>query len=102
MSVKPALDIKSLAAKLAGIGQRLLPYRLPAFLLFVALLYVFLLLHISSLSNTQPSESTVSSQVKAARLPRIDQSVIKQLQSLQDNSVSVRSLFNQARNNPFQ
>ncbi len=72
------------------------------FLLFVALLYGFVLLRISNLSNLQPPEEAVNSQVKAAALPHIDQSVVNQLQSLQNNSVNVQALFNQARNNPFQ
>lgn len=102
MSVKPTLDTKSLTVKLTGLGRKLRPYRLPAFLLFVALLYGFLLLRINNLANTQPAQDTVTSQVKAAKLPHIDQTVVKQLHSLQDNSVSVQSLFDQARNNPFQ
>lgn len=102
MSTKPTLTINTLLAKLNGLGKRLRPYRLLAFLLFVALLYGFVLLRINSLSNLQPSEDAVSSQVKAAKLPHIDQSVVNQLQSLQNNSVSVQALFDQARSNPFQ
>jgi hypothetical protein len=102
MSVKPNLSTSSLVVKLTGAGQRLRPYRLPFFLLFIALLYGFLLLRISDLANMQPSQDTVTSQVKAAKLPRIDPTVVKQLHSLQDNSVNVQSLFDQARNNPFQ
>jgi hypothetical protein len=60
------------------------------------------LLRINTLGSTQPSSDAVTSQVQAARIPHIDQSVVRQLQSLQDNSVSVKSLFNQARANPFQ
>jgi hypothetical protein len=65
------------------------------------LLYGFLLLRISDLANMQPSQDSVTSQVKAARLPHIDPAVVKQLHSLQDNSVNVQSLFDQVRNNPF-
>jgi hypothetical protein len=77
-------------------------YRTVFFLAFVAVLYGILLLHINSLDNQQPSDQAVNSQVKAANVPRIDQAVVRQIQSLQDNSVSVQSLFDQARNNPFQ
>lgn len=102
MSTKPKLTTKALLAKLNGLGKRLRPYSLLVFLLFVALLYGFVLLRISNLSNLQPPEEAVNSQVKAAALPHIDQSVVNQLQSLQNNSVNVQALFNQARNNPFQ
>ncbi len=73
-----------------------------AFLLFVAVIYGFVLLRAGSLSQTEPSSNAVTSQVKAAQLPHIDKKVVKQLESLQDNSVSVKALFDQARSNPFQ
>lgn len=77
-------------------------YSLAAFVVFVVLIYGFLLLRIHSLSAAQPTADQVSSQVRSARIPHIDQSVVQQLQSLQDNSVNVQALFDQARNNPFQ
>lgn len=77
-------------------------YSLLIFLVFIGLVYGFVLFRIHSLATIQPSSDAVSSQVKAARIPHIDQPVVRQLQSLQDNSVSVQTLFNQARNNPFQ
>jgi hypothetical protein len=95
-------NIKNLAAKGVVALKQIQRYSFMLFLAFVLLLYGFILLRISSLSNVQPSNDAVSGQVKAARIPHIDQSVVKQLQSLQDNSVSVQSLFDQARNNPFQ
>ena len=66
------------------------------------MLYGFVLLRINSLSNAQPSPESVTSQVKAARVPRIEQSVVNQLESLHDNSVNVQTLFNETRSNPFQ
>jgi hypothetical protein len=95
---KPA----DLLEKLSIILKKSRRYSLLIFLVFVGLIYGFVLFRIHSLSTAQPSETAVSSQVKAARIPRIDQSVVRQLQTLQDNSVSVQALVNQARSNPFQ
>lgn len=99
---KPKFDLRSLAdaivAKLEGARR----YSFVIFIVIVALLYSFLVLRINSLSSSQPTADAVSKQVKAARVPHIDQSVIDQLQSLQDNNVSVKSLFDSARSNPFQ
>lgn len=77
-------------------------FSLIIFLLFIACVYGFVIVRINVLNNAQPSPDAVSSQVKADRIPHIDQSVVRQLQALQDNSVNVQALFNQARNNPFQ
>jgi len=97
---------KAQLQKVVGRLNELLPvarrYALAGFIVFVALVYGIVLLRLNSLNNQQPTEDQVTSQVKAARIPHIDQSVVQQLQSLQDHSVSVQALFDQARNNPFQ
>lgn len=77
-------------------------YSFTLFIVFVVCLYGFLLFRVNNLSNAQPKTEDVNKQVNAAAIPHIDQAVVKQLQSLQDNSVSVQSLFDQARSNPFQ
>ena len=99
-SKKP--DMKSLRAQASLELEKARRFSAVGFIVLVALLYGFVLLRISSLSNAQPSEDSISGQVKAARVPHIDQSVVDQLESLHDNSVSVQALFNEARNNPFQ
>lgn len=77
-------------------------YRVIGFIVLVALLYGFLLTRINTLSNLEPTEEAVIEQVKAAKVPRIDDEIVQQLESLEDNSVSVQTLFNEARSNPFQ
>lgn len=101
MNIKK-LDMKSLAAKAAGDVEKLRRFSLLLFIGFVALLYGFILFRINSLSNTDPSSESVTSQVQAAQVPHIDEATVKQLESLQNNSVNVQTLFNEARSNPFQ
>lgn len=95
-------DIKSLIERAGRFAQKISRYNLAIFISFTALLYIFVLFRINSLNNEQPSVDAVNNQVKAAQIPHIDQSVVKQLESLRDNSVSVQTLFNQARDNPFE
>ncbi|HEY5152554.1 MAG TPA: hypothetical protein VII55_01125 [Candidatus Saccharimonadales bacterium] len=99
---KPKFNIGEPLEKVGSVLRQVRHYGFALFLLFVALIYGFVLLRINTLGNAQPSSDAVTSQVQAARIPHIDQPVVQQLQSLQDNSVSVKSLFNQARANPFQ
>lgn len=94
-------DLKSLLAAAnrdLAIARR---FSVVGFVVFVALLYGFLFTRINDLSDVQPSNDSVTGQVQAAGVPHIDESVVKQLESLHDNSVNVRTLFNQARSNPF-
>ncbi len=95
-SLKP--DFEKLTASLLKLKR----YSFIIFLVLVAATYGFVLLRINSLSHIEPTEDAVNSQVQAAKIPKIDQSVVAQLKSLQDNSVSVKSLFDQERTNPFQ
>jgi len=85
-----------------GYLQQAERYSLILFIGLVVIVYGFVLFRINSLNNAQPSEATISSKVEAGKTLRIDPKVVQQLQSLQDNSVSVKTLFNQARDNPFQ
>jgi hypothetical protein len=99
---KPSLNLKDSLDKLMVGLRRVQRFSVLIFIVFIVLLYGFVLTRINNLSSAQPSEDAVSSQVKAAKLPHIDQTVVNQLQTLQDNSVNVQTLFSQARNNPFQ
>jgi hypothetical protein len=102
MNEKKPLDVKNIKSQGLNLLAIVTRYKLVVFLVFVAILYGFLWLRISSFSSAQPSTTEVSSQVQAAQIPHIDKTVVQQLQGLQDNSVSVKSLFDQARSNPFQ
>jgi hypothetical protein len=94
------------AASLKQAGSRSLAalsrYAVILFFVLVAGVYGFVVLRINSLSNAQPSDSDVAAQSTATPVPRIDPKVAQQLQDLEDNSVNVQTLFEQARNNPFQ
>src|SRR4051812_14676305 len=102
MSNTPKFSISDLQSKASDSGRKLRPYSFVIFIVFTVLVYGFVLMRINTLSNLQPTEDAVSSQAKAAPLLSIDPAVINQIQALQDNSVSVQTLFNDARNNPFQ
>jgi hypothetical protein len=96
-----AIGLRPVITKLGEYGRKLQPYTLIAFVLFAAALYGFVLLQINALSNQEPTEDAINTQVKTAKLSTIDPAVVKQLQTLQDRSVSVSTLFEDARNNPF-
>lgn len=95
--LNPAKLKSQSAALLAGLGK----YKVAMFLIFVVLIYGFVWLRITDYNTAQPSSGQVNNLVQAASAPHIDPTVLKQIQGLQDNSVNVQALFNQARNNPF-
>ena|SRR5579862_8777851 len=68
--------------------------------LLILLVYIFVVFRISQLSNAEPTAEQTSS--TASLIPKINQNAINQIQSLENNSPQVHTLFEQARNNPFQ
>lgn len=95
MEIPPYL--KKLGPQLRRL-QRYLP--LAVFLAFV-LICGGLVMQIGNLSRQEPSEDAVTEKLSSIKTPRIDNATLNKIQQLQDQNVDVKSLFDQARNNPF-
>lgn len=76
-------------------------YRVLIFFLIVGAVYGYVVFMIGNLSSAEPSPTTQDSSAANIRVPKVDQSVVRQLETLRDNNVSVQTLFEQARDNPF-
>ena len=72
------------------------------FALLLAVVYGFVLYRIQAAEAAQPTQTQISSQLESISTPHIDPSVVQQMLSLQDHSVNVKTLFDEARQNPFQ
>jgi hypothetical protein len=77
-------------------------FKLAFFIGPVILVYVFIVFRGSQLSSATASQASIASQSKNLSYPQINPTTISSINQLQDNSVNVQSLFNQARQNPFQ
>lgn len=77
-------------------------YRVVLFGLFLLAVYGYLGFQIFRLTTASPSADSVSGQLTVIQSPRVDTRAVDELKKLQDNSVEVKALFDQARNNPFQ
>ena len=86
----------------AAFANRIGRYRLVLFVVIVAGIYGYIVFTINSLSHAEPTPDQISSQTSPIKATKIDPKVIQQLQQLQDNSVSVKALFIETRDNPFQ
>ncbi len=94
------IDLGSIGKSFKTTSKKVLRFRVPLFLVLVLGLYGFLVFRTYSLMDIAP-DSTVESTAKTSRA-HIDEDVAKKIQELQDNSVNVQKVFNDARNNPFQ
>jgi cell division protein FtsB len=96
------LDSITIKASLSRAARAARKYILPMFLVFLLSIYGFLAWRIVVLNQVQPDQSAVATKLKTAGVPRIDQDALDKIQKLQDNSVGVQTLFDKARNSPFQ
>jgi hypothetical protein len=96
------LDLKKFNAAGKSIFARLRRYAGFMFLIGVLCIYGFLVLRISTLARTEPSDDEVAAQMSTVKRLKIDQSSIDKIQQLQDQNIAVKSIFEIARDNPFQ
>lgn len=102
MSDTPNKSKQSLGSQLAPIGAFFMHYLALWFVLLLAAVYGFVLYNIQAAVTAEPSQSSIDAKVQSTATPHVDSKVVEQMQSLQDHSVSVQTLFDQARSNPFQ
>ena len=86
----------------SGTLNNLKRYKVVIFALLMTGVYGYVIVNISSFANAQPTPEQVALQTSPIKSTKIDKKIVAQLQHLQDNSVNVKTLFDEARNNPFQ
>lgn len=96
------IDFKSIASlgkKYFGIVQKHLAF---IFVLVVLLSYVFVVWKISSLATVEPTPEEESAALAATAIPKVNKKAVAQIEALESTNAELHSLFEQARNNPFQ
>ena len=73
------------------------------FIFIIGLLFIasFFVLRINQYSKMEPSDDAIEQKLQTVQRPKVDQTVLGKIQQLQDQNVQVKTLFDQARDNPF-
>lgn len=100
MSKDIKLDLKSLEALPKKFSSKAGRHASFAGVMLVLLVYLFVVWRISQLATAEPPEDTTV--LIQTSIPKVDKKAIDQIQTLEQNNTEVHSLFNNARNNPFQ
>lgn len=95
-------NLSDLQDKALELVEKAKHYTALLFCVFIAILYGFVVYRVQVLNASEPDPTDVTKQSQTASVPHIDPKVLNQLQQLQDNSVTVQTLFNDGRSNPFQ
>lgn len=96
------LDFKAILPKIkkyTAVVQKHLAF---IFVIVVLLSYVFVVWKISSLATVEPTPEEEAAALAATTIPKVNKNAISQIEALESSNAEVRSLFEQARNNPFQ
>lgn len=99
---KMNIDSTSLQKQLRQLLHFINTSRSLIFFVILTSLYGYIVWRINILSNAPPSQTDIDIAQQSVPRPKISDSTIDKLTNLQDNSVRVKALFNEARQNPFQ
>ena len=88
-----------LLASLSKFTKRYSKHAAFAAILVVLLVYILVVFKINSLSKVEPAAQTPGN---TNLIPKVNQKSIERIRSLELHNTHIRSLFEEARNNPFQ
>lgn len=95
------LDINKFLSKLSPLLDFLKKYAVFIFVIFMLIIFSFLVFRINQFSKVSPSESDLTDKLKTVQRPKIDQKIVDKILELESQNIKVQSLFEQARNDPF-
>lgn len=96
------LDLKQIKPLLNSVSRRLSGRMVFIAIVSVLLAYVFVVWRISVLTTAEPSPEAVDAALAETKIPKVNEEAVRQIQSLEQSSSQIKSLFDKARNNPFQ
>lgn len=96
------IDLKNLPTKLVAAANWLKKYTLFICILLVLSIYLFLVWQIRHYATIEPSQTDVINKLNELNAPKLDQDAVNKVLQLEDQNIEVRTLFEEARQNPFQ
>ncbi|MBI1857107.1 hypothetical protein HY003_02870 [Candidatus Saccharibacteria bacterium] len=64
-------------------------------------IYAFLIMRVNTLVQTEPTTVQLDNRLKDIKRTKINKSAIDNIERLKDQNIEVKSLFEHARDNPF-
>lgn len=92
-------DIKNQFAGLAAKAKGSINFIL---VMSVLLSFVFIVIRVNLHAQIEPTESELNQKLQNLQQSKIDEEAIKRIQELESTNVDVKTLFKEARDNPFQ
>ncbi len=101
MEEKKSFNFNEIKDQINGIVQLLNKNKIYIFILFIMITYGYIYVKMQSADSASPNTAQIQAIANPLAGTKINAQVVQQIQSLQNNSVNVQTLFQNARNNPF-
>ncbi len=95
------INFSQILPRLKKLSQLVMKHLTFIIIVGILLVYVYVVARISSLTSAEPSPETEAAALAETNIPKIDKKAVEQIQSLEENSTELQSIFNEARTNPF-
>lgn len=96
------LDLKQIKPLFNKVSKKLSGRMVFLAIVTVLLAYIFAVWQISSLTAAEPTPEELDAALAETNIPKVNKEAVEQIQSLEESSSQIKSLFDKARNNPFQ
>jgi hypothetical protein len=92
-------NIKNITTQIQPLLEILKRYSVLIFVIAFVGMYSFLITRINSLTQSEPT--VLSAEQQTIQRLKIDQEAVDKILELEEHNIEVKTLFEQARNNPF-
>lgn len=96
------MNLESLTPKLISVKDYISKHAVILFILLVVGVFGFMVVRIYLLSSAEPTSSQVDEKMSTYRIVKLDTKIVELFRSLEDRNISVESLFDNGRTNPFE
>lgn len=95
------MNINSIITRIQPVAAYIKRYRVIMFALFFLAMYTYLIVQINTLAQSEPDPAVVAENINTVKRLKVDQSSINKILELEEQNIEVKSLFQDARDNPF-
>lgn len=95
------LDLKKIPAFFAPALNKLKKYSGFIIVLLILAAFAFIIVRIRYYANIEPTQAEIDTKLQDLKRVQINQEAIDKIEKLQSTNVDVKSLFENARDNPF-
>ncbi|HTE22153.1 MAG TPA: hypothetical protein VK674_03865 [Candidatus Limnocylindria bacterium] len=97
----PRLDKTQLLEKATVLVTFIRRFRFIVVFVIFSVMYGYIITQVNGINARPPSDKQIADKATASPRPKIDQSLVDKITSLEEENVQVKTIFNEARKNPF-